>query len=110
MIIVDLILNIIFLFFPTFILLVYFILKLKETSKKIKYYEKLFGVVFTDEVLEDMKDIPPESYNFNPAVFVPEYIVTENNTQKEDFSQFLFSEEAEESEEGITEWKKKLKA
>lgn len=103
MIIVDLILNIIFLFFPTFILLVYFILKLKETSKKIKYYEKLFGVVFTDEVLEDMKDIPPESYNFNPAVFVPEYIVTENNTQKEDFSQFLFSEEAEESEEGITE-------
>lgn len=103
MIIVDLILNIIFLFFPTFILMVYFILKLKETSKKIKYYEKLFGVVFTDEVLEDMKDIPPESYNFNPAVFVPEYIVTENNTQKEDFSQLLFSEEAEESEEGITE-------
>lgn len=90
--------------------MVYFILKLKETSKKIKYYENLFGVVFTDEVLEDMKDIPPESYNFNPAVFVPEYIVTENNTQKEDFSQFLFSEEAEESEEGITEWKKKLKA
>jgi len=90
--------------------MVYFILKLKETSKKIKYYEKLFGVVFTDEVLEDMKDIPPESYNFNPAVFVPEYIVTENNTQKEDFSQLLFSEEAEESEEGITEWKKKLKA
>jgi len=103
LIIVDLILNIIFLFFPTFILMVYFILKLKETSKKIKYYEKLFGVVFTDEVLEDMKDIPPESYNFNPAVFVPEYIVTENNTQKEDFSQLLFSEEAEESEEGITE-------
>lgn len=103
MIIVDLILNIIFLFFPTFILMVYFILKLKETSKKIKYYEKLFGVVFTEEVLEDMKDIPPESYNFNPAVFVPEYIVTENNTQKEDFSQLLFSEEAEESEEGITE-------
>lgn len=103
MIIVDLILNIIFLFFPTFILLVYFILKLKETSKKIKYYEKLFGVVFTDEVLEDMKDIPPESYNFNPAVFVPEYIVTENNTQKEDFSQLLYSEEAEESEEGIRE-------
>lgn len=103
MIIVDLILNIIFLFFPTFILMVYFILKLKETSKKIKYYEKLFGVVFTEEVLEDMKDIPPESYNYNPAVFVPEYIVTESNTQKEDFSQLLFSEEAEESEEGITE-------
>ena len=103
MIIVDLILNIIFLFFPTFILMVYFILKLKETSKKIKYYEKLFGVVFTEEVLEDMKDIPPESYNYNPAVFVPEYIVTENNTQKEDFSQLLFSEEAKESEEGITE-------
>ena len=81
--------------------MVYFILKLKETSKKIKYYEKLFGVVFTEEVLEDMKDIPPESYNYNPAVFVPEYIVTENNTQKEDFSQLLFSEEAEESEEGI---------
>lgn len=103
MIIVDLILNIIFLFFPTFILMVYFIIKLKETSKKIKYYEKLFGVVFTEEVLEDMKDIPPESYNYNPAVFVPEYSVTENNTQKEDFSQFLFSEEAEESKEGITE-------
>ena len=103
MIIVDLILNIIFLFFPTFILMVYFILKLKETSKKIKYYEKLFGVVFTEEVLEDMKDILPESYNYNPAVFVPEYIVTENNTQKEDFSQLLFSEEAEESEESITE-------
>lgn len=103
MIIVDLILNIIFLFFPTFILMVYFIIKLKETSKKIKYYEKLFGVVFTEEVLEDMKDIPPESYNYNPAVFVPEYIVTENNTQKEDFSQLLFSEEAEESEEGIRE-------
>ncbi len=103
MIIIDLILNIIFLFFPTFILMVYFILKLKETSKKIKYYEKLFGVVFTEEVLEDMKDIPPESYNYNPAVFVPEYIVTENNTQKEDFSQLLFSEEAKESEEGITE-------
>lgn len=103
MIIVDLILNIIFLFFPTFILMVYFILKLKETSKKIKYYENLFGVVFTEEVLEDMKDIPPESYNYNPAVFVPEYIVTESNTQKEDFSQFLFSEEAEESEEGIRE-------
>ena len=103
MIIVDLILNIIFLFFPTFILMVYFILKLKETSKKIKYYENLFGVVFTEEVLEDMKDIPPESYNYNPAVFVPEYSVTESNTQKEDFSQFLFSEEAEESEEGITE-------
>ena len=103
MIIVDLILNIIFLFFPTFILMVYFIIKLKETSKKIKYYENLFGVVFTEEVLEDMKDIPPESYNYNPAVFVPEYIVTESNTQKEDFSQYLFSEEAEESEEGITE-------
>ena len=103
MIIVDLILNIIFLFFPTFILMVYFIIKLKETSKKIKYYEKLFGVVFTEEVLEDMKDIPPESYNYNPAVFVPEYIVTESNTQKEDFSQLLFSEEAEESEEGIRE-------
>ena len=103
MIIVDLILNIIFLFFPTFILMVYFIIKLKETSKKIKYYENLFGVVFTEEVLEDMKDIPPESYNYNPAVFVPEYSVTESNTQKEDFSQFLFSEEAEESEEGITE-------
>ena len=103
MIIVDLILNIIFLFFPTFILMVYFILKLKETSKKIKYYEKLFGVVFTEEVLEDMKDIPPESYNYNPAVFVPEYIVTESNTQKEDFSQLLFSEEAEEREEGIRE-------
>lgn len=103
MIIVDLILNIIFLFFPTFILMVYFILKLKETSKKIKYYENLFGVVFTEEVLEDMKDIPPESYNYNPAIFVPEYSVTENNTQKEDFSQFLFSEEAEESEEGIRE-------
>ena len=103
MIIVDLILNIIFLFFPTFILMVYFIIKLKETSKKIKYYENLFGVVFTEEVLEDMKDIPPESYNYNPAVFVPEYIVTESNTQKEDFSQFLFSEEAEESEEGIRE-------
>ena len=103
MIIVDLILNIIFLFFPTFILMVYFIIKLKETSKKIKYYEKLFGVFFTEEVLEDMKDIPPESYNYNPAVFVPEYIVTENNTQKEDFSQLLFSEEAEESEEGIRE-------
>lgn len=83
--------------------MVYFILKLKETSKKIKHYENLFGVVFTEEVLEDMKDIPPESYNYNPAVFVPEYSVTENNTQKEDFSQFLFSEEAEESEEGITE-------
>lgn len=83
--------------------MVYFILKLKETSKKIKYYEKLFGVVFTEEVLEDMKDIPPESYNYNPAVFVPEYIVTESNTQKEDFYQLLFSEEAEESEEGITE-------
>ena len=103
MITVDLILNIIFLFFPTFILMVYFILKLKETSKKIKYYENLFGVVFTEEVLEDMKDIPPESYNYNPAVFVPEYSVTESNTQKEDFSQFLFSEEAEESEEGIRE-------
>ena len=44
MIIVDLILNIIFLFFPTFILMVYFILKLKETSKKIKYYENLLGI------------------------------------------------------------------
>ena len=38
MIIVDLILSIILLFFPTFILMVYFILKIKETSKKIKYY------------------------------------------------------------------------
>jgi hypothetical protein len=103
MIIVDLILSIILLFFPTFILMVYFILKIKETSKKIKYYEKLFGVVFTEEVLEDMKNIPPESYNYNPAVFVPEYNVTENNTQKEDFTQFLFSAETEESEEGIKE-------
>ena len=101
MVIIDLILSIILFFFPTVFLMIFFIIKCKETTEKIKLYEKLFGVVFTKEVLEDMKDIPPESYNYNPAVFVPEYDNSNNNTYKENFSEFLL-EEAEESE-GIIE-------
>ena len=51
-------------------------------------------MVFTKEVMEDMKNIPPESYNFNPAVFVPEYKKeNSSNTRKEDFSQLLINEE-----------------
>ena len=82
--------------------MIFFIKKCKETSKKIKVYEKLFGVVFTKEVLEDMKDIPPESYNYNPAVFVPEYDVIEDNTNKAEFSELLSTEERDESE-GVIE-------
>lgn len=102
MVIIDLILTIILLFFPTVFLMIFFILKYKQTSDKIKIYEKLFGVVYTKEVLEDMKDIPPESYNYNPAVFVPEYDVTYDNTNKAEFSEILITEETEESE-GVTE-------
>ena len=98
MIIVDLILSIILLFFPTVFLMIFFIIKGKEITEKIKIYEKLFGVVFTKEVLDDMKDIPPESYNFNPAVFVPEYDISNNSTYKTDFSELLVTEETEESE------------
>lgn len=94
MIIIDLLMNIILLFFPMLFLMIYFILKYIKTTKAIKAYEKEFGVVFTKEVMEDMKNIPPESYNYNPAVFVPEY-KTENNSniRKEDFSQLLINEE-----------------
>lgn len=102
MVIIDLTLTIILLFFPTVFLMIFFIKKYKETSEKIKVYEKLFGVVFTKEVLEDMKDIPPESYNYNPAVFVPEYDVIDDNTKNAEFSELLITEETEESE-GVTE-------
>ena len=102
MVIIDLILSIILLFFPTVFLMIFFIKKCKETSEKIKVYEKLFGVVYTKEVLEDMKDIPPESYNYNPAVFVPEYDVIEDNTNKAEFSELLNTEERDESE-GVIE-------
>ena len=102
MVIIDLILSIILLFFPTVFLMIFFIKKCKETSEKIKVYEKLFGVVYTKEVLEDMKDIPPESYNYNPAVFVPEYDVIEDNTNKAEFSELLSTEERDESE-GVIE-------
>jgi hypothetical protein len=78
--------------------MIFFIIKGKEITEKIKIYEKLFGVVFTKEVLDDMKDIPPESYNFNPAVFVPEYDISNNSTYKTDFSELLVTEETEESE------------
>lgn len=98
MVIIDLILSIILLFFPTVFLMIFFIIKGKEITEKIKIYEKLFGVVFTKEVLDDMKDIPPESYNFNPAVFVPEYDISNNSTYKTDFSELLVTEETEESE------------
>lgn len=99
MVIIDLTLTIILLFFPTVFLMIFFIKKYKETSKKIKVYEKLFGVVFTKEVLEDMKDIPPESYNYNPTVFVPEYDVIDDNTKNAEFSELLITEESE----GVTE-------
>ena len=102
MVIIDLTLTIILLFFPTVFLMIFFIKKYKETSEKIKVYEKLFGVVFTNEVLEDMKDIPPESYNYNPAVFVPEYDVIDDSTKNAEFSELLITEETEESE-GVTE-------
>ena len=102
MVIIDLTLTIILLFFPTVFLMIFFIKKCKETSEKIKVYEKLFGVVYTKEVLEDMKDIPPESYNYNPAVFVPEYDVIEDNTNKAEFSELLSTEERDESE-GVIE-------
>ena len=102
MVIIDLILSIILLFFPTVFLMIFFIKKCKETSEKIKVYEKLFGVVYTKEVLEDMKYIPPESYNYNPAVFVPEYDVIEDNTNKAEFSELLNTEERDESE-GVIE-------
>ena len=49
-----------------------------------------------------MKDIPPESYNYNPAVFVPEYDVIEDNTNKAEFSELLSTEERDESE-GVIE-------
>ena len=94
MIIIDLLMNIILLFFPMLFLMIYFISKYIKTTKAINAYEKEFGVVFTKEVMEDMKNIPPESYNFNPAVFVPEYKKeNSSNTRKEDFSQFLINEE-----------------
>lgn len=98
MVIIDLILSIILLFFPTVFAMIFFIKKCKETTDKIKLYEKYFGVVFTKEVLEDMKDIPPESYNYNPSVFVPEYYVSNENISKADFAQFLIGEDSEESE------------
>lgn len=98
MIIIKLILNIIFLFFPLLFLLIFFIVRCKETTDKIKLYEKTFGVIFTKEVLEDMKDIPPESYNYNPAVFVPEYEKEYERKEKADFSQFLINEVSEEGE------------
>ncbi len=83
--------------------LAYFIYKCKKTNDKIKFYEKTFGVVFTEEVIEDMKDIPPESYNYNPSVFVPEYHSSNNDdTYNTDFSQILIDEESEESDD-ITE-------
>ncbi len=102
MIIIDLILSIILLFFPALFLLIFFIVKGRDITNKIKLYEKFFGVVFTKEILEDMKDIPPESYNYNPAVFVPEYKENSSDTRKAEFSEILINEEAEESE-GVEE-------
>ena len=95
MFIVELLLDIIVLFFPLLFVMIYFIYKYKTTTKKINFYEENFGVVFTKEVLEDMKGIPPECYNFNPKVFVPEY----NENKKDgvikntDFFEILGNEE-----------------
>ena len=98
MVIIDIILNIILLFFPTLFIMIFFIIKNKEATEKIKLYEKNFGIVFTKEVLEDMKDIPPESYNYNPSVFVPEYERESENKNTIEFAQLLIEEESEESE------------
>ncbi len=54
-----------------------------------------------------MKNIPPECYNYNPVVFVPEYNESkkEKVSGKSDFSEFLNNEEKEE----IEEWQKRKK-
>ena len=99
MFLVELVLNIIVLLFLLLFVLIYFITKYKKTIKEINMYEQNFGVVYTKEVLEDMKNIPPECYNYNPVVFVPEYNEREKDFGKSDFYEFLNNEEKEEIEE-----------
>lgn len=101
MFLVELVLNIIVLLFLLLFVLIYFITKYKKTIKEINMYEQNFGVVYTKEVLEDMKNIPPECYNYNPVVFVPEYNERkkEKDFEKSDFYEFLNNEEKEEIEE-----------
>ena len=91
----ELLLDIIVLFFPLLFVMIYFIYKYITTIKKINFYEESFGVVFTKDVLEDMKGIPPECYNFNPKIFVPEYNENEKEdvTQSTDFFEILGNEE-----------------
>ncbi len=53
--------------------MILFIYLHKKTKEKITVYETIYGAVFDKNVLEDMKGIPPESYNYNPLSFVPIY-------------------------------------
>ena len=60
-------------FLPAVIMMIVFIVMNNKTVNKIKAYELAYGVVFTKEVINDMKNIPPQNYNYNPGAFVPQY-------------------------------------
>lgn len=61
------------LFFPALVVMIIFIVMNNKTANKIRAYELAYGVVFTKDVINDMKNIPPQNYNYNPGAFVPQY-------------------------------------
>ena len=86
------------LFLPALILMIVFIVINNKTVNKIKAYELAYGVTFTKEVINDMKDIPPQNYNYNPGVFVPQYSDSYFKNESEaktaaSFSSALYEEE-----------------
>ncbi|MBR2877289.1 MAG: hypothetical protein IKC01_09130 [Clostridia bacterium] len=90
------------LFFPLLIVMISFIVLNRKTVKKIHEYENIYGVIYTNDVLNDMKNIPPQNYNYNPSVFVPVSQESENNNinVNQSFSNELFNAQKENGEEG----------
>ena len=61
----------ILLWIPTLILLIVLNSQKKKLKEKINVFEAVYGEVYTKEIMNDMKDIPPSNYNFNPQTFAP---------------------------------------
>ncbi len=88
-----------FLFPIVFFIMLLFIYLHNKIKNKITVYEALYGVLFTKQVMEDMKGIPPEDYNYNPQSFVPEIHGVKNEINKEKTSSVSFEDELKAQED-----------
>lgn len=61
----------IILWIPTLVLLIVLNSQKKKLKEKINVFEAVYGEVYTKEIMNDMKNIPPSNYNFNPQTFAP---------------------------------------